>query len=120
MTTGILVATAIWHLLAFWHFTIHPARTLARTTESGASSQISVELFRFLGSINAAFVVLALASIPAPARAIFASLAVANLSQLVIDLRVRRMGLARGVFFQQVMVGDALFTGANVAGLLFL
>lgn len=116
--SAVLVATAIWHFLAFWHFTVHPARTLARTTRERPVHAVSVELFRFLGGINAAIVVLALASLATPPQLrwpAFLALAVANLSQLLVDLRVKRLGLAHGGFFLQIIVGDAIFTLANVA-----
>lgn len=119
-TTTVLLFTALWHFLAFWHFTFYPERTLARTTRERFIHTVSAELFRFLGGINAALVVLALASlalsVPARWPALLA-LAVANLSQLVVDVRVKRLGLAHGPFFAQILVGDALFTVANtVAG----
>lgn len=124
VTSTILVLTALWHSAAFWHFAIHPKRTLARATRERPVSDVSAELFRFLGGINAGFVVLALASLALPVSErwpAFVALAVANLSQLIIDLRVKRLGLAHGGFFRQVMIGDALFTAANAgAGLISL
>lgn len=123
-TAIVLVLTALWHFLAFWHFTFYPERTLARTTRERPVHVVSAELFRFLGGINAALVVLALATLAldGPARwPAFAALAVANLSQLVVDLRVKRLGLAHGSFFAQILAGDALFTLANAgAGVLTL
>lgn len=116
--SAVLVATAVWHFLAFWHFTFHPARTLARTTRERPVHPVSTELFRFLGGINAAIVVLALASVATPPDhrwPAFLALAVANLSQLLVDLRVRRLGLAQGGFFLQILVGDAIFTVVNAA-----
>jgi hypothetical protein len=121
VTSTILVLTALWHSAAFWHFAIHPKRTLARATRERPVSEVSAELFRFLGVINAGFVVLALASLalPVPERwPAFLALTVANLSQLVIDLRVKRLGLAHGGFFRQVMIGDALFTAVNASAAL--
>jgi hypothetical protein len=123
-TSTILVLTALWHFMAFWHFALHPKRTLARATRERPVSDVSAELFRFLGGINAGLVVLALASLalPVPHRwPAFVALMVANLSQLVIDLRVKRLGLAHGGFFRQVLIGDAVFTLANAgAGVLSL
>lgn len=116
MTVVVLVLTALWHGLAFWHFTFFPERTLARTTSERPVQVVAAELFRFLGAINASLVVLALATLWLPEAQrwpALAALAVANLSQLVVDLRVKRLGLARGRFFLQVLVGDAVFTVAN-------
>lgn len=118
VSSTVLVLTALWHFMAFWHFTVQPARTLARTTRERPVQIVPTELFRFLGGINAALVVLALASlaIPAPHRwPAFLALAVANLSQLMVDLRVKRLGLAHGGFFLQIVIGDAIFTVANAA-----
>lgn len=63
-----------------------------------------------------AFVVLAATAIfadPEARRLAYLTLIVANLSQLVIDLRVQRLGLARGAFFLQILAGDALFAALN-------
>lgn len=81
-------------------------------------SVVGVELFRFLGGLNAALVVLAGgACFAAPeARSLAAgALCVANASQLVQDVRIHRLGLASGAFFLQICVGDAVFTVANAA-----
>ncbi len=122
MTSAVLVFTAIWHLLAFWHFTFHPERTLARTTRERPVNVLATELFRFLGGMNLALVVLALASLAlsdAHRWPVFLALAIANSSQFAVDLRVRRLALAQGAFFAQILVGDALFTGLNAgAGVL--
>jgi hypothetical protein len=119
MAIAILAATALWHALATWHFTFFPARTLARSTTERPVSEVAVELFRFLGAINSGFSVLALCAIARPeARPVaFLVLALANLSQLVIDARVSRLALAKGPMFKQIFAGDALFTAANLAGL---
>lgn len=114
----VLVLTALWHLLAVWHFTFFPERTLARTTRERPVQVVAAELFRFLGGINAGFVVLALASLALPLEArwpAFAALAVANLSQALVDVRVSRLGLAHGGFFRQILIGDVAFTLANTA-----
>lgn len=121
MTAIILLLTALWHALAFWHFTFFPERTLARTTNERPINTIAAELFRFLGGINLALVVLALFSLalsPAERWPAFLSLATANLSQLLVDLRVKRLRLARGPFFTQILWGDALFTAANTGAFL--
>lgn len=117
MAALILALTALWHALAAWHFTVTPHRTLARTTAERPVSPLTAELFRFLGGMNVAAVVLAVAAVlQADIRTVAAlTLAVANGSQLLQDLRVRRLGLARGPFFLQILVGDAVFTAANLA-----
>lgn len=116
--TIVLLTTALWHGLAVWHFVGFPARTLGRSTRERPISVIATELFRFLGGLNLALVVLALCALalePAARWPVFVALAVANLSQALQDVRVQRMGLARGRFFQQILVGDFVFTGANLA-----
>jgi hypothetical protein len=113
-----LIFTALWHALAFWHFTFYPERTLARTTAERPISPIAVELFRFLGALNASLVALPLLALALPDSArwpIHITLAVANASQALIDLRVQRLGLARGPMFTQILWGDTLFTALNVA-----
>ncbi len=112
----VFVGTAIWHLLATWHFTFFPARTLARTTRERPVNVFASELFRFLGGLNFALTVLALASLrvaPSAQWAAALTLMVANASQFLVDLRVRRLGLVVGPMFAQILVGDALFTVAN-------
>jgi hypothetical protein len=119
-TSIVLVLTAAWHGLAAWHFTLYPARTLARTTGERPVNQMATELFRFLGGMNLALVVAALASLAIPVAArwpIFLGLLVANGSQLAVDLRVQRRSLAHGPFFRQILFGDALFTLLNGAAL---
>jgi len=114
--TIVVILTALWHALAAWHFAVQPARTLGRTTAERPVSPIAIEILRFLGAINLGFVVLgALAAAWPEARsAAFVTLAVANLSQAVVDLRVQRLGLARGPMFRQILVGDVAFTVANL------
>jgi hypothetical protein len=111
----VLLSTALWHALAAWHFVVTPARTLARTTRERPVSALAAELFRFLGGLNLACVVLAVGAALSPgAQALAAgALATANLTQLLQDLRVRRLGLARGPMFATILAGDALFTLAN-------
>jgi len=119
--TLVLLTTALWHLLATWHFLVTPVRTLARTTHERPISPIATELFRFLGAMNAAFIVLgvlAASVLPQGRLLAFAVLTVANLSQALVDVRVQRLGLARGAMFKQIFVGDVLFTIANVAAFL--
>jgi hypothetical protein len=119
--TIVLALTAVWHLLATWHFLLRPARTLGRTTRERSISPIAVELFRFLGAMNFAFVVLAVAAatlLPEGRVTAFLVLAVANLSQAVVDLRVQRLGLAHGPMFGQIFIGDVMFTAANVLALI--
>ena len=116
--SAILILTALWHGLATWHFGFHPARTLAVTTSERPVSPIAMELFRFLAGLNLALVALALLSLTQPpgARLVaFAVLALANATQLLLDARVRRLGLAHGALFAQILAGDAVFTAANGA-----
>ncbi len=118
--TIILALTAAWHLLATWHFLITPARTLGRTTRERPISPIAIELFRFLGAMNIGFVLLAiLAIVLVEARLVtFIVLAVANLSQALVDIRVQKLGLAHGPMFQQILIGDLAFTALNLAAIL--
>ncbi len=117
MTVVILAATAAWHALAAWHFTLFPQRTLARTTEERPVNRNAAEVFRFLGALNVSLVVLgAAACAMGPEARVLAAgtLAVANASQLAQDLRVWRLGMTRGPFFLQILVGDGLFTVLNL------
>ncbi len=122
MAAIVLYATALWHGLALWHFAFFPERTLGRTTHERPPSPVARELLRFLGAINGGFVLLAvLAALRPEARAVaYLALAAANLSQLVVDVRVLGLALARGPMFKQILAGDALFTAANLAAYLFL
>ncbi len=122
MLTGtiVLLLTAAWHALAAWHFTVTPARTIGRTTRERPISVVAVELFRFLGAINVACValgVLAVTVYPEGRRLAFVVLAIANVSQALVDLRVQRLGLAHGPMFKQILIGDVAFTLANLAAL---
>ncbi len=116
----ILLATAGWHALAVWHFTLFPARTLARTTRERPVAAIPTELFRFLGAMNLPCVLLAagaaLAGLEAR-RLALACLVVANLGQAALDLRVHRLGLAQGPFFRAIFAGDLLFAALSGLGL---
>ena len=115
--TIVLVLTALWHALATWHFAVTPARTLWRTTHERPISPVAIELFRFLGAMNIGFVVLALLAaslFPEGRRVACLVLVVANASQALVDLRVQRLGLARGPMFKQIFVGDVVFTVANL------
>ncbi|MFO0748032.1 MAG: hypothetical protein U1F43_20585 [Myxococcota bacterium] len=114
----VLVLTAAWHALAVWHFTATPARTIARTTHERPVSPVAVELLRFLGAFNVGYAALALLAafvFPASRPLAFVVLALANVSQAIVDLRVQRLGLARGPMFKQILAGDVVFTIANAA-----
>jgi hypothetical protein len=118
MITAVLALTAVWHALAVWHFTLYPERTIARATSERPVSVVGAELFRFLGGMNAALVVLGAGACFGSMETVglaAAVLCVANASQLVQDVRIARSGLASGAFFGQIVAGDALFTVANAA-----
>jgi hypothetical protein len=118
VATVVLILVGGWHLAAAWHFLGFPERTLARTTQERPIRPIAAELFRFLGGMNLGMVVLAWASVAGGSRGpALLALAVANGSQLAVDLRVRRLGLARGAMFAQILAGDAVFTVAPLAAL---
>lgn len=113
---GILISTALWHATAAWHFGLFPARTVARTTSERPVNVLTVELFRFLAGLNVSIVVLALAAVfldPSQRWAVYLSLCVANASQFLADLRMRRLKLVHGAMFTQILWGDAFFTLAN-------
>lgn len=117
--TIVLILTALWHALAAWHFALHPARTIGRTTHERPISPIAVELMRFLGALNVACVALGGLAVALPeGRALaFIVLAIANVSQAIVDVRVQRLGLVRGPMFQQILIGDIAFTALNLAAL---
>jgi len=109
----VLVATAAWHLLAAYHFTLFPERTLLRTTSERPPNAVARELLRFLGGLNlalAALGLLAAGCYPAGRVVALATLMIANLTQAVIDVRVLRAGFAKGRFFLQILIGDVGFT----------
>jgi hypothetical protein len=109
----ILCAASLWHLAAAYHFTLFPGRTVARATSERPVSPIASELLRFLGGLNVALAALGIlaASIYPQARpAALLALAIGNLSQALLDVRVMKAGLAKGPFFAQILVGDLLFT----------
>lgn len=111
MITTVLLLVAAWHAAGTWHFTVTPARSIARATAERPVNVVATELFRFLGGLNAALVVLALLAAwdPASRRAALLTLCVANATQLAQDVRVLRLGLARGPFLLQILAGDAAF-----------
>jgi len=118
--TIVLLLTAVWHALAVWHFAVHPARTLGRTTRERPISPIAIELLRFLGALNVACValgVLAASAYPEGRPLTFVVLALANASQAIVDVRVQRLGLAKGPMFGQILIGDVAFTAANLVAL---
>lgn len=113
---AVLLTTALWHATAAWHFGLYPARTVARTTSERPVNVLTVELFRFLAGLNVAVVVLAVAAIwmePSQRWPVFLSLCVANASQFLADVRMRRLRLVHGPMFTQILWGDAFFTLAN-------
>lgn len=113
---SILVGTALWHATAAWHFGLYPARTVARTTSERPVNILTVELFRFLAGLNIALVVLAIAAIflePPQRWPVYLSLCVANASQFLADIRMKRLKLVHGSMFTQIFWGDAFFTLAN-------
>ena len=57
MHAVVLALTALWHAAAAWHFTVHPHRTLARTTRERPVNPLTAELFRFLGAQTLAHIV---------------------------------------------------------------
>jgi hypothetical protein len=113
----VFAATAVWHALAAWHFTLYPERTLKRTTAERPPNPFAVELFRFLGGLNLALSVLGVAACLSPPSTLPAAvaLAIANGTQAAQDLRVQRKGIASGFFFRQILAGDIVFTLANAA-----
>lgn len=117
IAVAVLALTALWHAAAAWHFTLFPHRTLGRSTSQRPVNDLAAELFRFLGGLNIALVALgAIACFVPPARPVAAAvLALANATQFVQDVRVKRLGFARGGFFTQILVGDAIFAVANLA-----
>lgn len=120
LAIAILLATALWHATAAWHFGVYPARTVARTTSQRPVNVLTVELFRFLAGLNVALMVLAVAAVfmdPAQRWPVYLSLCVANASQYLADLRMRRLQLVHGPMFTQILWGDAFFTLANAYAL---
>jgi hypothetical protein len=121
----IYLCTACWHLLAAYHFTLFPGRSLARISRERPVSPMAIEAVRFLGGINFAFFLLGVgACFVATSSYWLASLTLlfANLSQTLIDISVKNRGLAGGPFFARIFWGDVSFTllnGLALAWLLF-
>jgi hypothetical protein len=119
MTTfarAILAATALWHAAGAWHFLFYPERTLRRTTDERPANRNAVELFRFLGGLNAALVPFALLTMLLPDSLLWIALvgfSLVNFSQFALDLRLARLKLARGALFKSITWGDGLFFAAN-------
>jgi len=111
----VLALTGVWHGLAAWHFGLYPERTLARSTDERPPHKLAAEVFRFLAGMNLAAAALAFGAcfVPAAVPLAAASLSLANLTQYLGDRRVHRLGLARGPFFLQIYVGDAVFFVLN-------
>jgi hypothetical protein len=116
MYSFIFIATALWHLLAAYHFILYPARTLARISKERPVNSVAIEAVRFLGAINIAFVVLGVGGCfvePGSCWLVALVLLCANLSQALVDMYAKRAGMASGPFFQQILIGDFVFAGAN-------
>jgi hypothetical protein len=108
--------TALWHLLAAYHFTLFPERTLARITKERPVNPIAAEVVRFLGAINFAFFLLGVGACFVDQNSYWLAALVlmfANLSQAIVDNRVKQSGLAGGPFFMQIFWGDVIFTLLN-------
>ena len=118
MYASVLALTALWHGLAFWHFYVRAERTIAIFTYERPVSPIAGGLIRFLGGLNLAVAALAAVAIPVriqPMWPIFGFLALANLSQLWIDVQVHRQGLTKQRFTTTILLGDGVATVANLA-----
>ena len=89
----LFLATALWHLLAAYHFILFPGRSLARISRERPVSPIAIEAVRFLGAINVAFCFLGVgACLVAPSAYWLVSLTLmlANLSQTLVDASVKQ------------------------------
>jgi hypothetical protein len=114
--TNIYLLTALWHLLAAYHFTLFPTRSLARISRERPVNPIAAEAVRFLGAINVAFFGLGVGACFVDQSAywlISLALMLANLSQALVDISVKRRGLAGGSFFNQILWGDLFFATLN-------
>lgn len=113
----VLGLTALWHLLAAYHFALHPGRTIARYSHERPVSPVAAELIRFLGGLNLALAVLGGASFAFPPAALWPfalCFFVANLTQAVIDLQAHRKGLTRPAFLRDITLGDGIATALNL------
>jgi hypothetical protein len=112
----VFAATAVWHLLAAYHFILFPARTLARISRERPVSGVAQEAVRFLGAINVAFFVLGVGACWLSSDAywlVSLVLMCANASQAIVDVYAKRAGIASGAFFQQILICDVLFSLLN-------
>jgi hypothetical protein len=121
LSTGILIGDSVWHAAAAWHFLFFPERTLLRTTRERPANRIAMEVFRFLGAMNAALSVFALLMIRLPQTEVWPALvgfALVEVSQFAVDWRVARLRLVGGPMFKTIFWGDGIFWWVNLAGAL--
>ena len=117
----LFLATALWHGCAAYYFLCRPRYVLESLTTEAPVSPIAVDVLRFLGALNVGYVAVAAAGAGQLAPAVGASgaLALANGSQLVMDLFAHRSGRWKqrlGI----ITLLDGLFTLAYVAYLAYL
>ena len=90
----LFLAAALWHACACYFFLLRPQRLLEALTTEVPVSPIARDVLRFLGAINLGYVAVAVAGAAGATPAAGASLvlALANGSQLAVDLYAHRSG----------------------------
>lgn len=90
----LFLATALWHTSAAYFFLLRPQRVLRSLTNEAPVSPIAADVLRFLGALNMGYAVVAGAGAcqATPAAGVSLVLALANGSQLAVDLYAHRTG----------------------------
>ena len=89
----LFLATALWHACASYFFLFRPQRILESLTTEVPVSPTARDVLRFLGALNLGYVAVAVAgATQATAAGACVVLALANGSQLAVDLYAHRTG----------------------------
>ena len=90
----LFLATALWHTCAVYYFLFRPQHVLRLLTNEVPVSPVARDVLRFLGALNLGYVVVAGAGALQATAVAGASLvlALANGSQLALDLYAHRTG----------------------------
>lgn len=90
----LFLVTALWHTAAAYYFLLRPGQVLRSLTNEAPVSPIATDVVRFLGGLNLGYAVVAGAGAchATPAAGASLVLALANGSQLALDLYAHRTG----------------------------
>ena len=90
----LFLAAALWHTCAAYYFLLRPRQVLRSLTNEAPVSPIAGDVLRFLGALNIGYAAVAAAGAghATPAAGASLVLALANGSQLAVDLYAHRTG----------------------------